>query len=354
MISDLTPLFKMAFPILTVASMLAVCADLDSDTRRGGFAGPLTYGLAAALLLSLWPGAVCAQQLWSKENRKGVDEYEITYDARACEERRKKAEADPKLMEAFDAYLDEAIVRRQKATLGLVDLGYFGEFIITGEVQTCCVLPLISTPDGGLRLGVGWPEYAGTYATISPSGRVEVVDKSGPERSRLATPAVWPFRDTEGKLSVPPPATCLAAPWPKGSTRSKRPPNTLGWFWRDITGMHYGPEPGLERFDNGIWVVREGSGLQLVHIGPQEKGVYATVSPERVITYTEDPPGRPEREDGIYYWPIEAQHGRPSFYFSTWIYSPWHTSPVADVCPPNTNLAEDSLEPHLPSPSPGE
>jgi len=171
------------------------------------------------------------------------------------------------------------------------------------------------------------PSAAVTLATVSSSGKIDLAEPSKAGDSSFgAFPITWPF--TNGSLVAPQTGTVIMRFPEKSQDNIAVPPDALGWLYRGIEHTLNAPPKGTQPFPNVIWVHRAtDGGLRLTHSGPDRQGLYASVSRDGRISFsdTTDYPKPGPGED--YYWRyFSSEEGLPVTLPTEWAWLPTATT----------------------------
>jgi hypothetical protein len=198
---------------------------------------------------------------------------------------------------------------------GQLALGYYGEFIIVPSYMDFgeFAFTALRADDGGLDIvrTALLPDEV-VFAHVRPGGKVVYKDKrDARKRNEDRRPKTWPFRSDDAQVMLP--RKSLAIGEARNSKTAPKPPaGSEGFFYRLANGWLMSPsDPDTPATENVIWGVRrEDGGLDLIHAGPVDNGLFASIGPDCVIEPSASGPVLPQAAP--IYWEYKTPTGLPA------------------------------------------
>jgi hypothetical protein len=162
---------------------------------------------------------------------------------------------------------------------------------------------LVRHEDGSASIMEEPLDASTTFANITKNGKIELTAAAKTTSNSLTSiPRQWPFLDESGCPMAPKTGTVVQNVGEK-AVILVMPADAIGWIYLDINHVLNGPPKGCEPFKNVIWVYRESDGgLRLVHSGPDRQGLYATVSRDGILTFSDMTDIKRPGPGEAYYW----------------------------------------------------
>jgi hypothetical protein len=204
-------------------------------------------------------------------------------------------------------------------------IGYHGEIIIGSDKSIVEVdapeiaLLILPTESGGLELlhaeNIGVKKEV--YARVGPDGKIVYESTLPPiAATDIRRPEKWPREKESGRWHIPPESQAIYRQI-KSDSALEEPENSLGYCRRLANNWLLAVEEGTIAGD-AIWVVRRNDGgLNLVHSGPTERGLFASISPGCVVEHGASL-SKPRR--GNLYWGLATEVGLPAF-VDSWLFT---------------------------------
>lgn len=195
-------------------------------------------------------------------------------------------------------------------TLGYVHVGRHGELLYAKSETTPGRIRIIRTDEGLELMTIDVGDYRWFYGKVRENGQCVLTDRYRSGLDVSSAPYTWPWTDKDGGFVAPGPDSPIATSDP---TEPVRPSNAVGWLFPTRFNELVCVSPELKPILDCLWVVENGSGLDIVHSGPTQSGLYARVHGDGRIQFETPLLGTGNRDWTDTTWKILDNNDNPAY-----------------------------------------